>query len=295
MEKNTPTIYDIPLAPAAITRHLYLTEGFADPSDYILTCQALLELEEYDRAEVHVNSGGGSVSVSNMLLNAMAKSKAHITTVLESDAHSAASVVFLSGDSFEVTPDATMILHNGYFGSAGDKAHEVVQNATFTENCHFAMIRRAYEGFLTEDEIEDLLKGQDFRLNADQIKERLEKLVQYRAEKMQEMYEESGIVLEEVGESSNNFSLETPTSKGSDLCNYVIRTDEDNNPIELELLDADGEHEVTIELVETTMQWAYGIDFLTEVYTKYLGGEGISENGCISDIVDLCTSYVDEH
>ena len=295
MEKNTPTIYDIPLAPAAITRHIYLTEGFEEPSEYILTCQALLELEEYDRAEIHVNSGGGSVAVSNMLLNAMAKSKAQITTVLESNAHSAASCVFLSGDSFEVTPDATMILHVGFFGAYGEKASDTVDDAKFTESTHFAMIRRAYDGFLSEEEIERLLKGENFRLNADQITERLEKLVQYRAEKMQEMYEEMGVELEEVGESSNNFSLETPTSKGSDLCNYVIRTDEDNNPIELELLDADGEHEVTIELVETTMQWAYGIDFLTEVYTKYLGVEGISENGCISDIVDLCTSYVDEH
>ena len=45
------------------------------------------------------------------------------------------------------------------------------------------MIRRAYEGFLSEEEISLLLKGENFRLNSDQIVERLEMLVRHRAEK----------------------------------------------------------------------------------------------------------------
>ena len=105
MENNTttvPTVYDIPLLPASITRHIYLTEEFDTPSNYILTCQSILELEEYDQAEIHINSGGGNTSVSALLCNAMAKCKAPITCILENEAHSAASVVFLNGDSFEV-------------------------------------------------------------------------------------------------------------------------------------------------------------------------------------------------
>ena len=190
MEKNTPTIYDIPLTPATITRHIYLTESFETPSEYIQTCQALLELEEYDRAELHINSGGGSVAVSNMVCNAMSKSKARVCTVLESDCHSAASVIFLLGDEFEVTPEASMILHVGFFGAFGEKASDTVKDASFTESVHFDMIRRAYEGFLTPEEIEELLEGKNFRLNSAEIIKRLGELVEYRERKMQEMYEE---------------------------------------------------------------------------------------------------------
>ena len=196
MSEDKPTVYDIPLVPASVTRHIYLTEGLENPSNYILTCQSLLELEEYDVANLHINSGGGDVSISNMITNAMSKCKAHVVATLESNAHSAASVIFLHADSWEVAPNASMHIHVGYFGVSGDKANEVIMNAEFTQKLMFNYMRDSYKGFLTDEEIEDLLKGQDFRFDSDEIIERLGNLAEYRAktevvEVVEETVEES--------------------------------------------------------------------------------------------------------
>lgn len=263
-DTDVNTIYDETFS--YIKRHLYLVEELESRSEYIQYCAALEGLSPEDHVVLHINNGGGSIAVMSMLTNAMSKCQAKITGCLEYDAHSAASVLFLLCDDWEVGHLATMHLHNGYFLAGGDKAHEVILNATFTHNGMKKLYQMAYKGFLTDEEITQLEDGKDFRLDSDEIIERLGNLKSYR-------------------ESKN-------TEGGGDI--QVIPLENDN------YLQVEGED---ITLVVNTTSWGeiglgvseqglspYTNDFLFEVANILDCDTG---EGLVADIIDYCTSKIE--
>ncbi len=93
--------------------------------------------------------------------------------------HSAASMLALSCDNIFVSPYATMMVHYVSFGAIGQGAHvrdRVKHTLDFTE----ALFKDTYSGFLTDSEISEVIEGKELWMGAEEISNRLERLIEYR-------------------------------------------------------------------------------------------------------------------
>jgi ATP-dependent protease ClpP protease subunit len=86
---------------------------------------------------------------------------------------SAATMLFLSGQRFEISEHCLFMFHNysgGTFGKGGEMYDQLVNERKWSEN----IIRKVYEGFLTETEIRSILDNKDIWMEGKEVMKRLE-------------------------------------------------------------------------------------------------------------------------
>ena len=72
----------------------------------------------------------------------------------------------------EVEDYTHFMIHNYSTGAQG-KGHEVLDYITFNDRDLKVTFKDIYSGFLSEEEIVDVIKGKDLWLNATEVRERL--------------------------------------------------------------------------------------------------------------------------
>ena len=160
-----------------------ITDDFDEPKYYDEVVALLSTASEEDTITFNINSNGGYVSSLAMLLTWKSMCKAYQIHVLSGDASSAASAFFLSNaDEYVVSDMASMMIHE-YQTSNGGSNSNVIKQATHTAKENEKFIRSCYEYFLDEAEIEDTLKGVEHYLSADEIRERLQKREEIKAQR----------------------------------------------------------------------------------------------------------------
>ena len=160
-----------------------ITDDFDEPKYYDEVVALLSTASEEDTITFNINSNGGYVSSLAMLLTWKSMCKAYQIHVLSGNASSAASAFFLSNaDEYVVSDMASMMIHE-YQTSNGGSNSNVIKQATHTAKENEKFIRSCYEYFLTEAEIEDTLKGVEHYLSADEIRERLQKREEIKAQR----------------------------------------------------------------------------------------------------------------
>lgn len=159
-----------------------LTGPVVDTTDYREELNLLETMSEHDQATIVINTEGGSLQTTLEFVSAIEGCQGLVKGYLAGEAHSAGSVIFLKCHTFELSRYAQMMIHapsGGFLGKFSD---------TFRELDHFRkwvefFYRDIYTGFLTEEEIVSVLNGSDIWLDAEQIHERLDNLIEYRQEK----------------------------------------------------------------------------------------------------------------
>ncbi len=178
LEKSTPISY-----PLSYRHILRFDSDIEDLEYYNHFCDVLLAAQPNDVVEMYFGSDGGSASTCIHLLNLMNQCKCQIDGYLLSDAHSAASILFLHCDNQYVGRYTSMLVHGISFGVGGGlpaiKAH-VNHTAKQAE----LLLRETYEGFLTEEELRNIIDHDDqLYLDHDQIADRLKKRYTYLEDK----------------------------------------------------------------------------------------------------------------
>ena len=180
-EGTFPSIHAIP--KQGFHYIVSITDDFDEPKYYDEVVALLSTASEEDTITFNINSNGGYVSSLAMLLTWKSMCKAYQIHVLSGNASSAASAFFLSNaDEYVVSDMASMMIHE-YQTSNGGSNSNVVKQATHTAKENEKFIRSCYEYFLTEAEIEDTLKGVEHYLSADEIRERLQKREEIKAQR----------------------------------------------------------------------------------------------------------------
>lgn len=169
----------------------YLTGPIGEAEDYIDLCNILRTATPQDEVIIRINSGGGSVSTGNMIINAINESEANVIGFIESDCGSMATFIFLACHSWAVSDAAEFFAHTCSYGSWG-KEHENFAHAEFLRKQQHKMARKRYKYFLTEEEIDRILAGQDVYLDADEIMERLPEYSEMREIEFMESQENDG-------------------------------------------------------------------------------------------------------
>ena len=149
----------------------YITHFFEEPSVYNKLCHKLTSANEYEEFLIVINSPGGVLDSAFMVADAIRQSKAKVTCKLVGTVASAATIVALSCDELTAAKNLAFMIHNYSTGMQG-KGHELKAYQKFTDQELNKTFREYYLGFLTEDEMEDVINGRDIWLNTDEVQKR---------------------------------------------------------------------------------------------------------------------------
>lgn len=170
----------------------YLTGEILRADHYIGWFDEIRNASEVDSVKIYINSVGGRVSTALQFLRVMEESAAHITCSIEGDCMSAATMIFLAADSFEISRHSSIMIHT-YSGGVYGKGQEIHQQAQFEVVWSKKLLKDTYKDFLTPKEIKQVSEGRDIWLTSKETGKRCQNLLRARqilAESEQEQEQE---------------------------------------------------------------------------------------------------------
>lgn len=194
----TPYSSGIISRPIVYEHTVYIDEELVAPSDWRHELETIRNAAPEDIVIIRINSGGGSDSVMGAFVKAIAESKAHVIGSIEHTCASAATIIWLACDEYILSADAEFMMHTAQLGYGG-KQNNFHEYAVFLNEANKRLIEKYYEAFLSPEEIENILKGSDIWLGADEIIQRLEKRSEYfKAKSEQKQTEEQEAIFAEL-------------------------------------------------------------------------------------------------
>lgn len=150
----------------------YIIDEIGEPEKYLDMIHTLNTAEPHDTVFIHLNSRGGDLYTTVQILAAMNSTQARTVTTLEGQACSAATFIFLAGDTKMVNPNCTFMIHN-YSQTTAGKGNEVVQHIGYMNEYFGRLSRDIYKDFLTEEELSTVISGTDLWLHSHEVVQRL--------------------------------------------------------------------------------------------------------------------------
>jgi ATP-dependent protease ClpP protease subunit len=166
--------------PVAQLYEFYLSGEILEPEEYIEWFDTIRNSSAVDTIRIYINSGGGDLYTTLQFLRVMAETEAHIVTSVEGACMSAATMIFLHGDSQEVTPHSLFMFHNysaGVFGKGGEMYDQLQFERRWSEN----FMQEVYAGFLSAEEISSMMNNKDIWMTSDEVVARLTALAELNA------------------------------------------------------------------------------------------------------------------
>lgn len=157
-----------------IIKEYYLSSEIGDPDEYTTMIHDIRNCRNTDVIKLHINCPGGNLFTTIQLLQAISECQGHVIASVEGACMSAATLVFLCADEFQITNHSMFLFHNysgGTFGKGGEMYHGMVHERKWSEG----LLRDIYSDFLTESEITELINDKDIWMDAEEAVLRLEK------------------------------------------------------------------------------------------------------------------------
>lgn len=164
--------------PRAVVYEADLHGYIENPSQFSQIISAMNSMDEDDLFILNIQSGGGSLDVADSLIHAIRKCSGSIHAVCTGNVSSAATFILLESDSFELSEGFNAVCHSGSLGSGGTYS-EYRQQTAFYNKFMENTLRRMYVGMFTPEELDAMLDGRDFILDAQEWAERYEKRNEY--------------------------------------------------------------------------------------------------------------------
>lgn len=162
----------------------YLTGHIESPDTYIDWFDTIRHATENDAIKIYVNCYGGDLFTAIQFMRVLGETQATVICSVEGTCMSAATIIFLCCEHFEISPHSVFMFHNysgGTFGKGGEMIDQLVHERKWSEN----LFRDVYKDFLTEDEIKSMLDNKDIWMDGEEVVKRLgakaDKMVKGRA------------------------------------------------------------------------------------------------------------------
>lgn len=168
----------------------YLSGEIQEAEEYVEWFDTIRNARPSDVICIYINSMGGDLYTTLQFLRVMSESEAHIVTSVEGACMSAATMIFLSGHEYQVTPHSLFMFHNysaGTFGKGGEMYDQLQFERAWSEK----FLSEVYKDFLSDTEIKDMLHNKDIWMTSDEVIERLSALMQLREKQAKEQLAES--------------------------------------------------------------------------------------------------------
>jgi len=150
----------------------FLINEIEDIEDYIDFLRALGDCHSNDTVDLHINCFGGAMYAGYHLFDALCDCPATINMHIDGFCCSAASTIMMAGDNFDFAPHACVMVHSMSAMFYG-KWHEMTARLDFDKTWFEKSAREIYKGFMTDEEIEDMIKGKDFWFTSEEACERI--------------------------------------------------------------------------------------------------------------------------
>ena len=160
---------------------IVLDENIREPAYYRQAFHVLRTAKEGDRINMILNNSGGRIDSAICFRNLIQETQAEVLAVLEGETHSAASMIALSCHGVHVKPYASMMIHHASFGSGGT-VQNVMDHVNFTSKQTERLIRDVYQHFLSEAELDEVVRNREIWLTDEEIGERLDRMYEARRE-----------------------------------------------------------------------------------------------------------------
>lgn len=166
--------YDTPTGQRI--HHFYISEAVDEPSKYIDMIHRIKTAGPNDAIYIYLNTPGGRIDTGIQIINAMQSSQAHVVAVLEGEVCSLGTLIFLSADEFIVHDHCMFMIHN-YSGGTYGKGHEQVAQLEATTREWGKFAHSIYVPFLSEAELDRVIKGDDLWMGSDEVRTRIQKMI----------------------------------------------------------------------------------------------------------------------
>lgn len=174
--KTKNCIWDktVPIRKVGNTYHCYISGDIVSPDAYNELTHVLEVAEAYHTIILHINTGGGYIDSAFQIVAAIKRSKAEMVIArIVGTVASAGTIIALSCDELEVEKHTHFMIHNYSTGTQG-KGHEVMDYINFNDRTLKQTFKEIYSGFLTPEEVTEVLRGKDMWLDSTEVKNRWE-------------------------------------------------------------------------------------------------------------------------
>ncbi|RYY51295.1 MAG: hypothetical protein EOO06_00780 [Chitinophagaceae bacterium] len=186
-------------------------EDIGEPSEWTEELDIINQASEIDTIVLDICSGGGILDTAMLFNRALRNTPAHTVAIIGPSAASAASVFALSCREFVLDKTSSLMIHTSTYGIMA-KDTDIFEHANFSRKQLRTLYESVYRGFLSEEEIQDVIKGTPFYFDADQLEGRLDNLEEYRKTQPCDCGEESCPQNQRLAESQEGFEDEESLS-----------------------------------------------------------------------------------
>lgn len=188
-ESNNTTVKGYVNQPLGQVHHFYISGEITEAENYTEWFSVMRAAGPMDIIYLHLNSEGGDAFTTIQMMRALNESEAKVITSAEGMVASAATMLFLCGDQCEISDHSVFMFHtfsSFSYGKSSEMQAQVRLEASWGEK----LVKSVYGGFLTDAEMESLLEGKDYWMEADDVLERL---------KNKKLVEEQGLTTPKKG------------------------------------------------------------------------------------------------
>ena len=172
--------------PVANVHEFYLSGEIKKSEEYIDWFDIIRNASSKDVVNIHINCYGGDLFTAIQMMRVLGECEGSVITSVEGACMSAATMIFLCADGFEVSNHSMFMFHN-YSGGTIGKGGEMYDNIVHERKWSEKLLREIYANFLTEEEIGLILNNKDIWMDGEEVIKRLES----KKEKVNQIEEES--------------------------------------------------------------------------------------------------------
>lgn len=169
-QKKQETLYTKPIGHV---HEFYLVGDIESPDNYIEWFDIIRHAGPNDAVKIYINSHGGDLFTAIQFMRVLSETNAAVIASVEGACMSAATMIFLCAESFEVTPHSMFMFHN-YSGGTFGKGGEMIDQLQHERSWSGKLLREVYAEFLTDDEIVSMLDNRDLWMDGVEVVKRLE-------------------------------------------------------------------------------------------------------------------------
>ena len=163
---------------AIVNMHeFYLVGDISEPSDYLEWFDTIRHAGETDIIKIYINSEGGDLFTAIQFLRVLSDTPATIICSVEGACMSAATLIFMCGQQFEVTPHSIFMFHN-YSGGAMGKGGEMIDQLQHERRWSERLMKEVYKDFLSLEEIKSMLDNKDIWMDGEEVVKRVNAKIQ---------------------------------------------------------------------------------------------------------------------
>lgn len=159
--------------PVSRVHKFYITQNIKESSEYTSWFETIRNAGENDIIVFHINSYGGDLFTAIQFMRVIRETKAAVVASVEGACMSAATIIFLTANHWEVSDHSMFMFHNysgGSIGKGGEMYDHIAHERVWSDK----LLRDVYADFLTKQEVDSLLNNKDIWMSGDEAVKRLQ-------------------------------------------------------------------------------------------------------------------------